>query len=204
MGRHTDIFLSLSRTTGAGAGILVRRRRYRYWLPVFSFFVSLAIVLVTVIAPDSSANAAPVASAPVQTRVAQQFTHSHDQTQSVVRDGYRVTKKKPTAPAVRKPDPGTAKAIGYELVLARGWGEGQYSCLVALWNRESHWNVYAMNKSSGAYGIPQALPGKKMASAGADWETSPKTQIRWGLGYITARYGSPCGAWEHFQRRNWY
>ena len=58
--------------------------------------------------------------------------------------------------------------------------------------------------SSGAYGIPQALPGSKMASAGSDWRTNPKTQIKWGLGYISGRYGDPCGAWSHFLRKNWY
>jgi hypothetical protein len=80
----------------------------------------------------------------------------------------------------------------------------QYSCLVSLWNKESGWNAYANNPSSGAYGIPQSLPGSKMASAGADWATNPATQITWGLGYISARYGDPCGAWGHSQRVGWY
>jgi hypothetical protein len=90
------------------------------------------------------------------------------------------------------------------MVTARGWGSSEFDCLVALWNRESHWNVYSLNTSSGAYGIPQALPGNKMASAGADWATNPATQITWGLGYITARYGTPCGAWNHSQAKGWY
>jgi hypothetical protein len=102
------------------------------------------------------------------------------------------------------PDPGTAQAIAYDMVLARGWGDDQFACLVALWNKESGWRVNAYNASSGAYGIPQALPGGKMASAGADWETNPATQIAWGLGYIGGRYGSPCGAWDHSQRTGWY
>ena len=72
-----------------------------------------------------------------------------------------------------------------------GWSSSQFSCLVSLWNQESGWNVTASNPSSGAYGIPQALPGSKMASAGADWQTDAATQIRWGLGYIKADYGSP-------------
>lgn len=109
-----------------------------------------------------------------------------------------------SAPAVGTPDPGTAQAIAYEMLQARGMGDDQFSCLVALWNKESHWNVYAHNGSSGAYGIPQALPGSKMASAGADWETNPATQITWGLGYITGRYGTPCGAWAHSQSSGWY
>ena len=73
-----------------------------------------------------------------------------------------------------------------------------------LWNRESHWNYKSHNKSSGAHGIPQALPGSKMAKVGTDWMTNPVTQIRWGLGYIKGRYGTPCGAWSHFRSHNWY
>lgn len=102
------------------------------------------------------------------------------------------------------PDPGSAQAIAYDMVLARGWGDDQFACLVALWNKESGWRVNAYNSGSGAYGIPQALPGSKMASAGADWETNPATQIAWGLGYVGGRYGSPCGAWDHSQRTGWY
>ncbi|MCL2735056.1 MAG: ubiquitin-like domain-containing protein [Propionibacteriaceae bacterium] len=100
--------------------------------------------------------------------------------------------------------PGSAQAIAYDMVIARGWDDGQFQCLVNLWNRESGWNVSAHNKSSGAYGIPQALPGSKMASAGADWQTNPATQITWGLGYITGRYGTPCSAWSSFQSKGWY
>jgi hypothetical protein len=75
---------------------------------------------------------------------------------------------------------------------------------VALWNRESGWNVYASNAGSGAYGIPQALPGSKMGSVGADWATNPATQITWGLNYVQGRYGTPCGAWASFQSKGWY
>ncbi|MBZ5736176.1 lytic transglycosylase domain-containing protein [Nocardioides sp. TRM66260-LWL] len=85
-----------------------------------------------------------------------------------------------------------------------GFGDDQFSCLDSLWTRESGWRVNADNPSSSAYGIPQALPGAKMASAGADWATNPATQIRWGLGYIQDRYGSPCGAWAHSQSNGWY
>ncbi|GAB3602058.1 aggregation-promoting factor C-terminal-like domain-containing protein [Microbacterium aureliae] len=102
------------------------------------------------------------------------------------------------------PDPGSAQAIAYDMVKARGWGDDEFSCLVALWNKESGWRVNAYNASSGAYGIPQSLPGSKMATAGADWETNPATQITWGLGYISGRYGAPCGAWAHSQSVGWY
>jgi len=101
------------------------------------------------------------------------------------------------------PSAGTAQAIAYKMVKARGWSDSEFSCLVALWNRESGWRVNAAN-ASGAYGIPQALPGSKMASAGADWATNPATQITWGLGYITSRYSTPCGAWGHSQSTGWY
>lgn len=107
-------------------------------------------------------------------------------------------------PPFAVPDPGTAQAIAHQMVMGRGWGDDQFGCLSALWQRESGWRVNAHNRSSGAYGIPQSLPGNKMASAGADWETNPATQISWGLGYITARYGTPCGAWEKSQRSGWY
>ena len=97
-----------------------------------------------------------------------------------------------------------AKATARAMVDSRGWGSEQFSCLVKLWNKESGWNYRAYNSSSGAYGIPQALPGSKMASAGSDWKNSAATQIRWGLGYIDGRYGNPCGAWEHSQSTGWY
>lgn len=95
-------------------------------------------------------------------------------------------------------------AIGQEMAAGYGWTGGQFQCLVQLWNHESGWRTTAGNQSSGAYGIPQSLPGSKMAAFGADWRTNPRTQIAWGLSYIAGRYGTPCGAWSHFQSRNWY
>jgi len=95
---------------------------------------------------------------------------------------------------------GSPKAYAKSLIASGA----QYRCLVLLWTRESGWNHLADNPSSDAYGIPQSLPGSKMASAGADWRTNPATQIRWGLGYIRATYGTPCGAWAHSQAVGWY
>ncbi|MFC4532610.1 lytic transglycosylase domain-containing protein [Sphaerisporangium dianthi] len=106
-------------------------------------------------------------------------------------------------PPGSQPNPGSNKALGQQMAAAKGWS-GEWGCLEKLWDRESHWNERAMNRSSGAYGIPQALPGSKMASAGADWQVSAATQIEWGLGYIAARYKSPCGAWAHSQSVGWY
>jgi hypothetical protein len=96
------------------------------------------------------------------------------------------------------------RAVGRLLVGDHGWADTQFGCLDRLWNKESHWRWNASNASSGAYGIPQALPGSKMASIGSDWDTNPVTQITWGLQYISARYGTPCSAWGHSQASNWY
>ena len=84
-----------------------------------------------------------------------------------------------------------------------GWGTKQYNCLVTLWNHESGWRVNAHNPS-GAHGIPQALPGRKMASAGPDWRSNPHTQIKWGLKYIDGRYSTPCGALSSWNHKGWY
>ncbi|MFG2596832.1 transglycosylase SLT domain-containing protein [Streptomyces sp. NPDC048462] len=80
----------------------------------------------------------------------------------------------------------------------------QFQCFSNIVNHESTWNYRASNPSSGAYGLVQALPGSKMSSAGADWQTNPATQIKWGLNYMDSRYGSPCGAWSFWQANSWY
>ena len=94
--------------------------------------------------------------------------------------------------------------LAVPMVAQRGWSNRQFGCLDRLWARESGWNAHAYNPWSGAYGIPQALPGEKMRSAGAGWRTDPRIQIKWGLGYIGGRYGSPCGAWSHSLATGWY
>ena len=110
----------------------------------------------------------------------------------------RASRSRALAPAPA----GNPRSIAQQMLTARGQAD-QFGCLDNLWSKESGWSVYAANPS-GAYGIPQSLPGSKMASAGADWRTNAATQIRWGLGYIAASYGSPCGAWSHSQSYNWY
>ena len=95
----------------------------------------------------------------------------------------------------------TARALAAERY---GWGDGQFSCLNSLWQKESDWNYQAENPSSGAYGIPQSLPGSKMATVGDDWQTNATTQISWGLDYIARAYGTPCAAWAHSQATDWY
>ena len=106
-------------------------------------------------------------------------------------------------PSQPPPSPATVQAIAYKLLPSYGFSTSQWSCLDNLWDEESNWNPEAENPS-GAYGIPQALPGSKMASAGPDWETDPTTQIKWGLGYIQSVYGTPCGAWDHEEADGWY
>jgi hypothetical protein len=96
------------------------------------------------------------------------------------------------------------RQTGCTLTLAAGFDLQQFACLEKLFTKESGWNPSARNKSSGAYGIPQALPGSKMATIASDWQTNAATQIRWGLKYIKDRYGTPCSAWSHSQSKGWY
>jgi hypothetical protein len=186
----------------------------------------MCFVLVSITDPTASfaitaENDDEISIAPVEDGDIQTVLVAEGPVAAVARDQFTVTKAPPPppppappaakgaarsggAPAAGVPDPGSAQAIAYDMVMARGWGEGEFSCLVSLWKKESGWNVNAHNKSSGAHGIPQALPGSKMASVGADWETNPATQITWGLGYISGRYGTPCGAWGTSQAKGWY
>jgi hypothetical protein len=210
MGRRPQDLSPQAASRGAGVGAQGHKLRTRRLLPIFSFLAAAGLILALTIAPDQVQTSFAVTQ-PSQ-RAVQTLEIADVTSAAVVRDNYKVTEKKKEpvivvrsagAPAVGTPDPGSAQAIGHDMVLARGWGEDQFACLVSLFNRESHWNVYAANPS-GAYGIPQALPGSKMASAGADWATNPATQIAWGLGYISGRYGTPCGAWAHSQSTGWY
>lgn len=196
------------------------RSRSRLSLGFFAFTAASAFVLVSVVDPYSGATASPYFQ-PAGDRFGGQKTQTvlvaGSYTNTVARDNFTVGEKpkpkpkpKPaaaagfSAPSAAVPNPGSAQAVAHDMVMARGWGEDQFNCLVSLWNKESGWRVNAENPSSGAYGIPQALPGSKMGSAGDDWATNAGTQIEWGLGYITDRYGSPCGAWAKSQADGWY
>jgi murein DD-endopeptidase MepM/ murein hydrolase activator NlpD len=106
--------------------------------------------------------------------------------------------KRPQAPAP------AATVSGARSYAQARLSSAQYQCLSNVVTRESSWNHRAVNPSSGAYGLFQSLPGSKMASAGSDWRTNPLTQMRWGLSYMKARYGSPCGAWNFWQKNGWY
>ena len=175
-----------------------------------AFMITIGLLLVNVVDPYSGAVASPYYIPAVSVmKDGQEVSIDGTYTTAAGRDAVSVTgraaaKASATAPAAGIPDPDTAQAMGLVAVQARGWGREQYDCLVALWNRESRWNVYAHNTSSGAYGIPQSLPGEKMATVADDWQTNPATQIEWGLRYIEGRYGSPCGAWAHSEAVHWY
>jgi len=117
-----------------------------------------------------------------------------------------VQEERASRDAERKKLEGTPKEVAMNLLPDHGWGESQFSCLEKLWNKESRWRVNADNPSSSAYGIPQALPGNRMAAYGSDWRTNPVTQIKWGLDYIKRSYGSPCNALDQWNSRSphWY
>lgn len=187
-------------------GVDARHVRTSWSLPIFSFLVTICFVLVPIIDPSAAfAMTVERVTAPAQNNEPlQTLTAGGSAALAPVRTQFTTSKIYASAPAAASFDAGTAQAIAYDLVIARGWDDAQFNCLVALWNRESHWNVNAHNPTSGAHGIPQALPGEKMASVADDWETNPETQIIWGLGYIEGRYTNPCGAWTSSETRGWY
>ena len=175
------------------------------------FFMVAGFTAVTIVDPYSGSMASAEALSFYQNEVdspEQVYGWQSTQVISYSRGGFNIVTGKDAASLFVEvadiPTSGTSKAVAYTLVTDMGWGIDQYSCLVKLWERESNWRVNATNKRSGAYGIAQALPGAKMATEGEDWLTNPATQIRWGVKYIQARYGSACGALAHSNKFNWY
>lgn len=122
----------------------------------------------------------------------------------LARRAERIAKNLPKEPVPADVEPRSNRGLGYQLMLEFGFPKDQWPYLDALWQRESGWNHLADNPTSSAYGIPQSLPGDKMAVVGSDWRTNPETQIRWGLAYIAARYGNAQQAWEHSEKVGWY
>lgn len=177
-----------------------------------------------VTAPPTLATSAPASAASVEAASirkerlqASRSSTRNEPPQNVVvkKKVQKVEKKKAVKPAKKSTNSSTKvrsiasnsganRAIGRKLAAQRGWTGDQWTCLNNLWTKESGWRHTSDNPSSSAYGIPQALPGSKMKSAGSDWRTNPATQIKWGLGYIKGRYGTPCSAWRHFLTKNWY
>ena len=209
MGNSARVNELRAQLKSAGGDVSGRHKRTPWSLQAFAIFVTFGFLAVSLVPPGLGSPA--YANGPAQSTAGQTLDVDGEYSTATGRDAFTVTEAvvapvaaASTAPAAGVPDPGTAQAIAYGILQSMGLGDSEYSCLVALWDRESHWNVYAHNTSSGAYGIPQALPGEKMASAGADWATNPATQVTWGLGYISSRYGTPCGAWAHSEDQGWY
>lgn len=158
---------------------------------------------------EAEAEAKAQAEAEVQARAEREAVGGGSASRGQERASSGSTASVPESPAEPEPakapaSSGSPRSIARSMLGNYGWGGDQFGCLESLWAKESGWNPSASNSSSGAYGIPQSLPGSKMASAGSDWRTNPATQIKWGLGYIDGRYGSPCSAWSHSQSNNWY
>ncbi|MEV5265240.1 transglycosylase SLT domain-containing protein [Streptomyces werraensis] len=128
---------------------------------------------------------------------------ARERAQAAARAARERTTPERTTRAAERSTPAATVAGARSYAKAR-MSAGQYQCLKALVDHESGWNPQATNPSSGAYGLFQALPASKMNSAGSDWRTNPLTQMRWGLSYIESRYGTPCGAWNFWQKNRWY
>ena len=126
------------------------------------------------------------------------------QTRDAIAQRQAVKKRAAELAAKKAAASGSPQQVAAAMLGSFGWSSSQFSCLDPLWEHESGWSVTAANPGSGAYGIPQALPGSRMASAGPDWQTNAATQITWGLEYIKGTYGSPCAAWAHEQATGWY
>jgi len=152
----------------------------------------------------AAARARAAAAARAAARAAAARTAAAQAAQAAIARQARSSAAAPAAAPPAAQPQGSPQQIAEGMLGSFGWSPSQFSCLQPLWNAESGWNVSATNPSSGAYGIPQALPASKMASAGPDYLTNPATQIRWGLQYIQSVYGSPCSAWSHEQAYGWY
>ncbi|MFF2369575.1 lytic transglycosylase domain-containing protein [Agromyces sp. NPDC058110] len=218
MGRHTGFEQGVTPAAPLRTTSGTRSALKQGVTVVFAFCAALSFVGINLVDPNGVATATPdrVSGDRFGGAQIQALEVDGDYTIDASREGY-VAEAKPAyvepastsessgwAPPAVTPDPGSAQAYAATAVAARGWATTEFDCLVALWNKESGWRVNAYNASSGAYGIPQALPGSKMASAGADWETNAATQVEWGLGYVQGRYGTPCGAWAHSESIGWY
>jgi hypothetical protein len=222
MGRHEALQPSLSQKVGQFADLAfdktpinrphLPKLKKHFFRPLWGFLFSVSFILVTIVDPYSGtiASASTMSSFDFNGEQDPTQTYGYASTQKILftRGGFNIVTGSDAAAmfveSASAPSPGTAKAFAYSMLTGMKLGEDQYSCLVKLWTRESNWNVNAANKSSGAYGIPQALPGSKMSTEGADWLTNPETQIRWGVKYIQARFGAPCGALAHSDKFGWY
>ena len=190
------------------AELQIARRLRNLTFSLIAFVFASSYVLVTAVDPYGGSLSSAYAFDFENSTDAQTYGFSSQQKISYARGGWEIVTGDEAAALyvanAETPPNGSVKGFAFSQVINQGWGRDQYSCLVVLWERESNWRWNAYNRSSGAYGIPQSLPGAKMAEMGADWQTNPETQIRWGISYIKNRYGAPCGALAHSNRFNWY
>jgi hypothetical protein len=172
------------------------------------FFFVLSLTAVYTVDPYAGTLASASTVQVYEPQQLEEISYQRDHEVSFERGGFVIISGKEArkyfVTSAPTPEAGSPKAYALSFIETYGWGPEEYSCLVNLWTRESQWRTLAANPSSGAYGIPQALPGSKMAVEGPDWMTNHETQIRWGVKYIAARYETPCGAWAHSEEHNWY
>jgi hypothetical protein len=191
--READVAYQLTSVTFAQRASQVRARQAQYavaqWTAAQKRAAKQAAAARAVAAAAAAASAAAVGATATAAAASQSPAPS--------------APPQPTATATALASSGSPQQIAEAMLGSFGWSSSQFACLDPLWAQESGWSVTAENPS-GAYGIPQALPGAKMVSAGPDWQTSAATQIKWGLGYIKDIYGSPCAAWAHEQATGWY
>lgn len=220
MGRHEAYKPSLSERLDSRYNLWLEKRNLKRprlprikrgaLNPLLAFFGALALFMVTAVDPYSgslmAAQAIDLSSS--ASFIDQQSYDTNSQVNvQFARGGFNLVSGAEASVFVADagtPNPGSAKAFAKKLGAQLGWGQDQYSCLVILWERESNWRYNASNSGSGAYGIPQALPGRKMASEGSDWLTNAETQIKWGVKYIAGRYKNPCNALHHSDVNGWY
>ncbi len=224
MGKHAAYGLSPAKKISATVGVLVASIFTFFHLPqpkfpqlassqvrlVYAFSFAFALVLVSIVDPYSGS---------IERASAQAFYEAGSSSNVVFkvsnyahldfsRGGFKIVSGQAAAGLFVEeaaiPESGSSKAYARGFISQFNWDQTEYSCLVALWERESNWRTLASNDASGAYGIPQALPGRKMASEGSDWQSNPETQIRWGVKYIANRYSTACNALVHSNQVGWY
>jgi hypothetical protein len=186
---HQDPTRVAQADTMSGAQLVIKSERVRFGLQH---------------SEDAAAAKAAAAQAAAKTAAAKAAATKAAAARAAAAAARQAAAKQTVVPQQAAQPSGSPQQVAEQMLGQFGWSGSQFSCLQPLWERESGWDVTAENPSSGAYGIPQALSGSLMASAGPDWQNDAATQIRWGLTYIQGRYGSPCGAWAHEEADGWY
>ncbi|MFZ0530862.1 MAG: lytic transglycosylase domain-containing protein [Propionicimonas sp.] len=175
-------------------------------LPAFAADHAVAMPLADTASPTNSASASSTTLSPTELATYREALLTKQSTAIAVRNAtIKAIHARTVAELGYEPGTSDPREIARQIMENKySWGADQFGCYDAIIMRESRWIVSADNPYSSAYGIPQALPGSKMAAFGADWRTNPATQIRWGLDYVNDRYGTPCQAWSFKRSHGWY